>query len=135
MTFTNTMGMVLVVCWTALSTEVPLTTTTSGASATNSAAIGVVSQPIVHSHIVAVCPAQLLQPLQERRDADRRLGAARREIHHHPDSPHPFRLLRRRRERPSECCGAEQRHKISSFQRIVHVVLPGCNRLPYPLNQ
>ncbi len=48
---------------------------TSGASATNSAAclanaLGIARAPAdVDPHVAAVGPAQLLQPLQERRDA------------------------------------------------------------------
>ena len=80
---------------------------TSGASATNSAAylrmsVGIAAGPaIVDPHVAAVGPAQLLQPLQECRDAGLRFrivrGAAAMST---PMRRIALGLLRARRERP-----------------------------------
>ena len=69
---------------------------TSGASATNSAAylrnvVGIgLAQRYVDPHVAAVGPAQLLQPLQERREAGLSFRIVRGEAHEHADAPHPL---------------------------------------------
>ena len=88
---------------------------TSGASATNSAAYlrmlsaSPAPQRIVDPHVAAVGPAQLLQPLQERRDA----GLPFRIVRGGGAMSTPMRrirsrLLRARRERPRRRRAAEQ---------------------------
>ena len=70
---------------------------TSGASATNSAAclrmsVGIARGPAgVDPHVAAVGPAQLLQPLQECRDAGLRFRIVRGRGHEHADAPHRAR--------------------------------------------
>jgi hypothetical protein len=49
------------------------------------------------AHVAAVGPAQLLQPVPERRDADRRLRIVRGQVHKHADPTRPLALLRERR--------------------------------------
>ena len=93
---------------------------TSGASATNSAAylrmsVGIARAPAsIDAHVAAVGPAQLLQPLQERRDAGLRIAdRPRRELDEHADAPHPLALLRARRERPRRRRTAEKRDELA----------------------
>ena len=74
-----------------------------------------VRQTIIDPHIVAVRPAQLLEPLQERRDADGRLRIARREIHQHADALHALGALRPRRERP-DCRAADKGDEVASCE-------------------
>ena len=72
---TNTIGTVRVACSNGATAGLPVARMTSGASATNSAAylrmsVGIARGPAdVDPHVAADGPAQLLQPLQERRDA------------------------------------------------------------------
>ena len=86
---------------------------TSGASATNSAACLRMSSASprapagVDPHVAAVGPAQLLQPLQECRDAGLPFRIVRGTWHEHADAPHPLGLLRARRKRPRRRCAAE----------------------------
>ena len=74
-TIGNTIGTVRVACSNGPTVEAPWARMTSGASATNSAAylrmsVGIAVRPAgVDPHVAADGPAQLLQPLQERRDA------------------------------------------------------------------
>ena len=66
-------------------------------------AVGIACGPAsIDPHIAAVGPAQLLQPLQERRDAGLRFRIVRGCGHEHADAPHPLALLRARRERPTQ---------------------------------
>ena len=80
---------------------------TSGASATNSAAdfagvVGIARGPAgINAHVSAVGPAQLLQPLYERREAGLCYRVIRDRIYEHADPPQAVGLLRSRRERPS----------------------------------
>ena len=63
--------------------------------------VGIACAPaVVDPHVAAVGPAQLLQPLQERRDAGLGFPIVRGRGHEHADAPHPLALLRARRERP-----------------------------------
>ena len=92
---------------------------TSGASATNSAAylrmsVGIAGGPAsVDPHVAAVGPAQLLQPLQECREAGLRFRIVRGRAHEHADAPHPLGLLRARRERPRGRRAAEKRDELA----------------------
>jgi hypothetical protein len=72
---------------------------------------------VVDPHVAAVGPAQLLQPLQERRDAGLCLPIVGGEVHQHADASHPIGLLRPRRERPRGCRAAEERDEFASFHR------------------
>src|SRR4029453_9511613 len=72
-------------------------------------AFGVVATPsIVDPHVVADSPAQLLQPLMESCEARLSFSIIGDRIHEHADPPHPLRLLRSRRERPSGYTAAEK---------------------------
>ena len=66
-------------------------------------------------------PAQLLQPLQERRDAGLKFRIVRGCVQEHADAPHPLGLLRARRERPRSRRAAEQRDELAplSFDHLV----------------
>src|SRR5262249_33712009 len=78
-------------------------------------AIGITRAPaIVDLHIPADCPAQLLQPLMESREARLSFRIIGGEIHEHADAPHPLALLRIRRERPRGRA-AEQRDELAPF--------------------
>ena len=96
---------------------------TSGASATNSAAYLRMSsalpapQRIVDPHVAAVGPAQLLQPLQERRDAGLSFRIVRGRGHQHANAPHPLGLLRARRERPRRCAAQQANELTPSHSR------------------
>ncbi len=63
-------------------------------------------------------PAQLLQPLQERRDAGLTFRIVRGAGHEHADAPHPLALLRARRERPRRRRAAEQRDELAPLHSI-----------------
>ena len=78
---------------------------TSGASARSSSAYlrkrpASPGPAVVDPHVAAVGPAQLLQRLQERRDAGLAFRIVRGHVHEHADAPHALGLLRPRRERP-----------------------------------
>ena len=94
---------------------------TSGASATNSAAClrmrsaSPPRPPVVDPHVAADGPAQFLQPLQERREADLKFRIVRGLVHEHSDAPHAVALLRTRDERPRGCRAAESTKKFAPF--------------------
>ena len=77
-------------------------------------AVGIARAPAnVDPHVAAVGPAQLLQPLHERRDAglmipDRPRAAG----HEHADAPHPLALLRARGKRPRRRRATEKTEKF-----------------------
>ena len=103
-TFTNTIGTVRVACCNAATIGRAVARMTSGASATSSAAYLRMRRhrrapADIDPHVAAVGPAQLLQALQERRDAGC-VPDRPRPCHEHADAPHPLGLLRARRERP-----------------------------------
>src|SRR5262249_36815695 len=54
----------------------------------------------VDANVAAVGPAQLPQPLQERRQTGLAYRIVLCERHEHADASHPLTLLRARRERP-----------------------------------
>src|SRR5262245_57856085 len=64
--------------------------------------------------VAAGSPAQLLQALQERRDADLCVGIVRGQGHEHADALHSLGLLRARRDRPGRCRAAEQGYQLAS---------------------
>ena len=75
--------------------------------------VGIARGPAgVDPHVAAVGPAQLLQPLQERRDAGLRFRIVRGRGHEHADAPHPLGLLRARRERPRSRRATENTEKF-----------------------
>ena len=118
-TIANTIGTVRVACSNGPTVEPPGARMTSGASATNSAACLRMSSALPAAQRVSIRtlrpigPAQLLQPLQERRDAGLRFRIVRGCGHEHADAPHPLGLLRARRERPRRRRAAEQRDELA----------------------
>src|SRR5262249_50181015 len=68
---------------------------------------------IIDLHIASNGPPKFLQPLQECPNAGLPFSIARGEVHEDTDAPHPVRLLRPRRDRPSCRRGAEQRHELA----------------------
>jgi hypothetical protein len=74
--------------------------------------------PIIDPDIAALRPPELLEPLQERGDADLSFPVALGIPHHHADAPHPLGLLRARRERPCDDRAANKRDEFASFHRI-----------------
>src|SRR5262249_31599278 len=71
--------------------------------------IGIPATPaVVDPDVLADRPPQLLQTLRKRREAGLRLWIVGLPGHQHTDAPHPFGLLRARRER-ARCRAAEQR--------------------------
>src|SRR5262249_56432816 len=62
----------------------------------------------VDPDVAAVEPAQLREPLHERRYAGLKLRIVSGAEHQHADAPHPLALLSARRERP--CCRAAEQH-------------------------
>src|SRR5262249_20273477 len=79
-------------------------------------AVSVARAPaIVDLHVAANGPAQLLQPLQERRIAGLVFRVARGEVREYSDTPHPLGLLCARRERPSGHRTADKRDELASL--------------------
>jgi hypothetical protein len=71
---------------------------------------GIARAPTVFDRrVLAVGPALLLQPLQERCDACHGLRIVSGQVHKHADAPHPLGLLGARRERPRGCRAAPPR--------------------------
>src|SRR5262245_6211543 len=70
------------------------------------------SQPIVDANVAADGPAQLLQALQQCREAGLPFRIVRGERREHPDAPHSLAVLRLRRDRP-RCRAAEQRDELA----------------------
>ena len=69
----------------------------------------------VDPHVAAVDPAQLLQPLQERRVAGLRVWIVRADAaREYTDAPHPLDLLRARCERPRGRRAAEKANELTS---------------------
>jgi hypothetical protein len=59
--------------------------------------IGIARAPAnINPHVAAIGAPQLLQPLQERCDADLPFRIERSQVHEHADVPHPLALLRAR---------------------------------------
>ena len=77
--------------------------------------------------VAANCPARLLQPLHEGRDAGLRFRLIGRRVHQHANATHSLGLLRARRERPSGCRAADERdelappHSITSSARATSI--------------
>jgi hypothetical protein len=83
-----------------------------------SSALPAAGQRISLRTFAALGPAQLLQSLLKRRDAGLPVRTVRDRAHEHADLPHPFRLLRVRRDRP--CCHAaeEASLRIQEYARV-----------------
>jgi hypothetical protein len=63
--------------------------------------VGVAQTPMkIDLNIAADCPAELLEPLPERRGAELPCRIVLGVEHQHADAPHSVRLLRMRSERP-----------------------------------
>ena len=73
-------------------------------------------------HVAAVGPAQLLQPLQEGRDASLFFRIVCGPVQEHADATHPIGLLRARGERPRECCAAQSSYEVppSDYCHLTH---------------
>jgi hypothetical protein len=78
---------------------------------------------VLDPKVAADGPAQFLQPLRERRDADWCFRIVRGNVHEHADAPDPVALLRARRDRPPGCRAAEQRDELPP-SHVEHRGLP-----------
>src|SRR5499427_3172843 len=79
--------------------------------------------------IAALCPAELLKSLAQRRDTGLPYRIVRGEWHEHADAPHPLGLLRARHKRP-RCRAAKERDELAPSQLIErHPTLPSRERL------
>jgi hypothetical protein len=88
--------------------------------------VGIASGPaVVDPNVASDLPAELLQPLQERRVA--RLGhrVVRDQVHECADLPNPGRLLCVRQQRPG-CDPAEDRYELAP----PHVMIPKLGTMP-----
>src|SRR6516165_6687158 len=72
---------------------------------------------VINPHIVAVGPAQLLQPLLECRKAYLVFLIAHTRGREHADTPHPLALLRTRRKQPPHRA-AEQHDELAPLHSI-----------------
>src|SRR5262249_51366493 len=95
---------------------------TSGASATQfrrvfANSVGVGDAPAaIDADVAAVKPAQLREPLEERRYAGLKLRIVSGAGHQHADTPYALALLRARRHRPRRR-GAQAANEISTIER------------------
>src|SRR5262249_31923960 len=80
--------------------------------------------PVFDPYVAADGPAQLGQPLRERRDAFQSSLISLDRAHQHADAPHALALLRTRRDRPRGCRAAEKRDELAPFQWPMSPVLP-----------
>jgi hypothetical protein len=79
-------------------------------------AFGITRAPAyVQVRVATIDPAQLHKPLHERTEASAPLRIVLAHIHQHTDPPHPFRLLRARRERPCHRRTAEQCDELATL--------------------
>src|SRR5262249_5561557 len=96
---TNTIGTVRLACCSAATGPVPEAWMTSGARGdqfrrVSAAAVDIrCSEAVVDPDVTAVCPSQLLQPLQQRPHARLCLRIVLRQVHQHPNAPDAVRLL------------------------------------------
>src|SRR5262249_9082219 len=85
--------------------------------------LGVARGPaVLEADVVAFLPAELLHRLPERREPRLRFGVALGSGRDDPDPPHPFGLLRPRRERPSRRRAAEQRYEVAALHLRDHSI-------------
>src|SRR5262249_22570086 len=80
------------------------------------------AQTVADLQVAADGPAQLLQPLCQRGDAGRRFRIVGGQVHEHADAPHPFALLRARRERPRSRRTPEQRDERAALHSMTSSV-------------
>src|SRR5262249_35460430 len=81
--------------------------------------LGIAGAPaLADPHVAAVGPAQLLQALQEGREASLAFRTVRARAHEHADPPHALGLLRARRERPRYRRAAEERYECAPLHSI-----------------
>jgi hypothetical protein len=66
----------------------------------------------IHPNVAAFHPPELLEFVSEGGDEGRSLPVALGKAHQHADPPHPFGLLRARRERP-RCRAADKRYELT----------------------
>jgi hypothetical protein len=77
-------------------------------------AVSVVAHPpIVDQYIGALCPAELLETVHERRSTKLRFRIALTARLERTNASHPLRLLRPRHQRP-RCCAAENSDELAS---------------------
>src|SRR5262245_7075143 len=92
--------------------------------------MGIARAPaVIDPHIAAVGPAQLLQPLQKRRDAGLSFRIVRSQVHEYPDAAHPLRLLRPCRKRPRRRRAAEQRDELAPPDHSITSSASNCSAL------
>src|SRR5215831_17772604 len=114
----NTIGTLRVACSNGGTTAPPAARMTSGQRdqfrRIFAKAVGIAGPPArVNLQVAALGPAQLLQALQERRDAGLTLWIVRHG-HEHADPPHSLALLSACGERPRRRRAAEQRYELAS---------------------
>jgi hypothetical protein len=120
MALANTIGTVRVARCSACVSGPPAATSTSGASATSSAAylrkssVSPAPPAQVDAQVAANGPAGLRKSLVKGRETRLSLRIVGGEVHKHADAPHPAALLRPRRERPRRRA-AEKRDECATF--------------------
>src|SRR5262249_31508242 len=72
----------------------------------------------VDPDVAALRPPELPESLPECGDEGLSFPVALGKRHQHADAPHPFALLRARRERPRNCCGPEERDEVAAVHSI-----------------
>ena len=69
--------------------------------------------------VATLSPPQLLQPLQKRRETGLPRRIVRRDAHQYADTPHAFRLLCPRRERPRGRRAPEKRDELAPVSHSI----------------
>src|SRR5262249_7943804 len=71
----------------------------------------------VYPHVAAIGPTKVRKGLSEHRDASLRHGIVFVVLHEHADTPHPFALLRARRDGPCRRA-ADERDELAPFHSM-----------------
>src|SRR5262249_52358575 len=75
-------------------------------------------EPVIELDIVALGPAEFMEPLPESRKVALPDFIVLGKAHDHADAPHPLALPRASRERPRSRRAAEQRDQLATFHSI-----------------
>jgi hypothetical protein len=79
-------------------------------------------EAIVEVEIAPLQPSASFESPPECCDARLRFRIVLGDAHEHADTPHPVRLLRPRRERPSRCCTADERDELPPILTELHAI-------------